>query len=104
MDVTGLHDKNLLHILLDSGSTHNFLDLEVLKSLARKLDVIYPLTVTSGGGHQLEVAFIYRSFKWKLQQAKFIVDVIVLPLMCCDLIIGIKRLKSLNLILWDFDK
>lgn len=67
MHVTGLHDKKFLHILLDSGSTHNFLDLEVAKSHARKLEVIYPLTVTGGGGHQLEVAFIYRSFKWKLQ-------------------------------------
>ncbi|MCI32085.1 hypothetical protein A2U01_0053297, partial [Trifolium medium] len=87
MRVTGLHDKKLLHILLDSGSTHNFLDLEVAKSLGCQLEAISPLSVTGGGGHQLEAAFICRGFKWNLQQAQFTADVIVLPLVCCDLIL-----------------
>ncbi|XP_058740833.1 uncharacterized protein LOC131613154 [Vicia villosa] len=104
MRVTGLHDKRLLHILLDSGSTHNFLDLEVAKSLGCKLEVISPLTVTGGGRHQLQAAFICRSLKWKLQQTQFTADVIVLPLVCCDLILGIQWLRSLGPILWDFDK
>lgn len=33
MRVTGMHDKKLLQILFDSGSTHNFLDLETTKKL-----------------------------------------------------------------------
>ncbi|MCH88177.1 hypothetical protein A2U01_0009060, partial [Trifolium medium] len=104
MRVTGLHDKRLLHILLDSGSTHNFLDLEVAKSMGCKLDAISPLSVTSGGGHQLEAVFICRDFQWQLQQGQFTAAVIVLPLGCCDLILGIQWLKSLGPILWDFDK
>lgn len=63
MQVTGLHDKTLLHILLDSGSTHNFLDLETAKSLGCKLEAISPMSVTGGGGHQLAAAFICRGFK-----------------------------------------
>ncbi|CAJ2678818.1 unnamed protein product [Trifolium pratense] len=104
MRVTGLHEKKMLHILLDSGSTHNFLDLETAKSLGCKLEVISPLSVTGGGGHKLEAAYICRGFQWQLQQAKFNADVIVLPLVCCDLILGIQWLKSLGPILWDFEK
>ncbi|GAU24592.1 hypothetical protein TSUD_289530 [Trifolium subterraneum] len=104
MRVTGVHDKKLLHILLDSGSTHNFLDLEIAKSLGCKLEAISPLSVTGGGGHQLEAAFICRGFQWQLQQVSFTADVIVLPLVCCDLILGIQWLKALGPILWDFDK
>ncbi|PNX71153.1 retrotransposon-related protein [Trifolium pratense] len=40
MRVTGIHDKKSLQILLDSGSTHNFLDLEIAKSLGCKLEAI----------------------------------------------------------------
>jgi hypothetical protein len=104
MRVTGFHDKKLLHILLDSGSTHNFLDLEVAKSLGYKLEAIALFSVTGGGGHKLEAAFMCRGFKWQLQQVIFTADVIVLPLVCCDLILGIQWLKSLGPILWDFDK
>ncbi|PNX92266.1 retrotransposon-related protein [Trifolium pratense] len=104
MRVTGMHDKKVLHILLDSGSTHNFLDLELAKKLGCKLEAISPLAITSGGGHKLEAAFVCKSFKWLLQQTVFMADVIVLPLGCSDLILGIQWLKSLGPILWDFDK
>lgn len=36
-----MYDKKLLHILLDSGSTHNFLDLELAKKLGCK-PLLYP--------------------------------------------------------------
>ncbi|KAE9584800.1 hypothetical protein Lalb_Chr25g0282211 [Lupinus albus] len=41
MTVTRMHDKKLLQILLDSGSTHN-LDLEVAKKLGCKFEKITP--------------------------------------------------------------
>ncbi|CAJ2661631.1 unnamed protein product [Trifolium pratense] len=104
MRVTGLQEKKMIHILLDSGSTHNFLDLELAKKLGCKLEAISPLAVTSGGGHKLQAAFICKGFKWLLQQTVFTADVIVLPLGCSDLILGIQWLKSLGPILWDFEK
>lgn len=39
-----------------------------------------------------------------LHQTQFMGNVIVLPLVCCDLIYGIQWLKFLGLILWDFEK
>lgn len=85
MRISGLHGNKLLQILVDSGSTHNFLDIEVAKKLGCKLDVISPLTVTAGGGYILEAPYICRGFQWVLQQTKFTADVIVLLLVCCDL-------------------
>lgn len=104
MRVTGMHDKKLLHILLDSGSTHNFLDLEVAKKLGCKLDKVSSLPVTAGGGTTLEAPYICRNFTWQLQQMTFTADVIVLPLGLCDLISGIQWLRSLGPVIWDFDK
>lgn len=104
MRVTWLHDKKMVHILLDSVSAHNFLDLKIAKSMECKLEAISLLAVTRGGGHQLEAVSICRAFTWQLQQAQFTVDVIVFPLVCCDLILGIQWLKFLDPILRDLNK
>lgn len=90
MRVTGMLDKKLLHILLDSGSTHNFLDLEVAKKLGCKLEKVTSLLVTAGGGTTLKAPYICRNFTSQLQQGTFTADVIVLPLGLCDLILGIQ--------------
>lgn len=104
MRVTGMYDRKLLQILLDSGSTHNFLDLEMAKKLGCKLEKVDSLPVAAGGGTTLEAPYICRGFTWKLQHVSFTADVIVLPLVLCDLILGIQWLRSLGPVLWDFDK
>ncbi|CAJ2675682.1 unnamed protein product [Trifolium pratense] len=104
MRISALHNKKLLQILIDSGNTHNFLDLEMAKKLGCKLEPISPIQITAGGGHTLEAPFICKSFKWVMQQTRFQADVIVLPLVCCDLILGIQWLKTLGPIVWDFEK
>lgn len=99
-----MHDKKLLQILLDSGNTHNFLDLEVAKKLGCKLEKVASLSVIAGGGTTLEAPYICKGFTCQLQQVTFKAVVIVLPLGLCDLILGIQWLRSLGPILWDFDK
>jgi hypothetical protein len=103
MKVCGSHNQKTLQILLDSGSTHNFLDLEVAKRLGCKLEPVTPMTVTAGGGNKIQAPFICRNFSCQLQQTTFLVDVVVLPLGCYDLILGIPFLKALGPILWDFN-
>ncbi|GJX59479.1 retrotransposon-related protein [Tanacetum coccineum] len=48
--VIGNVGKHLLHMLYDTGSTHNFLDLFTAKKLGCKLRKTYPLQVTVAGG------------------------------------------------------
>lgn len=104
MRVTGMYDKKLLHILLDSGSTHNFLDLELAKKLGCKLEPANLMPITTSGGHKLVASYVCKGFKWKLQQATFTTGMIVLPVGSYDVILGIHWLKSLGPILLDFDK
>lgn len=104
MRVNGMHNKKILQILVDSGSTHNFLDLELAKKLGCKLEAIPSMTVTAGGGNKLQAPFLCKGFTWNLQQTEFSADVLVLPLGCCDLILWVQWLTSLGPILWDFNK
>lgn len=104
MRVTGMHNKKQLQVLVGNGNTHNFMDLEMAKKLGCKVEAVTPMTVTTGGGNRLEAPFICKGFNWQLQQIRFNADVIILPLVCYDLILGIQWLKSLGPILWDFNK
>lgn len=94
-----------MQILIDgSRSTHNFLDLDLAKKLGCELESITPMTVTAGGGTRLEASYICKGFTSQLQQTEFTADVIVLPLVFCDLTLGIQWLTSLGPVLWDFRK
>lgn len=69
MRVVGMVGKKPSHILIDSGSTHNFLDLEYAKALGCEIEQIPPHAVAvalTDGNH---IAFQYRckDFSWKLQ-------------------------------------
>ncbi|XP_019425117.1 PREDICTED: uncharacterized protein LOC109333995 [Lupinus angustifolius] len=46
MRVTGHYLKKPLHILIDSGSTHNFLDIQRAKTIGCKIEELDPLMVT----------------------------------------------------------
>lgn len=104
MRVKGWYYKKLLNILLDSGSTHNLLDLHKAKKLGCKLIAVKHMSITSGGGHKLEAPYIYKGFKWSILNQEFVTDVYVLPLASCDLILGVQRLKTLGPIPWDVNK
>lgn len=45
--------KNELHMLIDCGSTHNFLDAGIANQLGCKLTSTFPLVVTVVGGRKL---------------------------------------------------
>ncbi|GJX10084.1 retrotransposon-related protein [Tanacetum coccineum] len=50
MRVKGLFGKNTLHILVDCGSTHNFLDLKTAKNLGCQFENTTPLQVSVANG------------------------------------------------------
>jgi len=104
MRVTGKHGKTPLHILLDSGSTHNFLDL----SAARKLGCIVEQTptqsVTIADGNHLQCLHICRDFQWRLHNADFTSDMLLIPLGSCDMVLGVQWLSQLGTVRWNFKK
>lgn len=53
MTVTGVYNKRPVHILIDSGSTHNFLDETMAIKLGCKMANTRPMSVSIADGSQL---------------------------------------------------
>ncbi|GJS33919.1 hypothetical protein Tco_0532301 [Tanacetum coccineum] len=71
MRVTGKVGKHELHILVDFGSTHNFLDVNVPKHVGCLVRSTCPLAVTVEGmktiDHQLRMEFMYKNKRMTLR-------------------------------------
>lgn len=104
MRVVGHHHKKQLHMLLDSGSTHNFIDATRARRLDCRVESITPLWVKVADGGRLKCDSMIRAFPWKMQGEEFKADVILLPLSGSDMVLGIQWLTSLGPITWDFNK
>ncbi|XP_074346521.1 uncharacterized protein LOC141685312 [Apium graveolens] len=104
MRVRGVVGNAVVHILIDSGSTRNFLDIEMAKKLKCQCVTIPHQAVTVADGNHLACQQMCKSFSWKMQGQGFITDVLLIPLGSCDMVLGIQWLKTLGSIQWDFNK
>ncbi|XP_042059609.1 uncharacterized protein LOC121804134 [Salvia splendens] len=102
MRVTGRVGKKAIHILIDSGSTHNFLDLLLAKKLGLQLTQVNPVMVDVADGNRLECKSMCKGMHWLLRGTPFVTDVLLLPLGSCDMVLGIQWLETLGVIQWDF--
>ncbi|GKU89514.1 hypothetical protein SLEP1_g3643 [Rubroshorea leprosula] len=68
MRVTGYVNKKPIHILIDSGSTHNFLEVNVAKRVGCKLQAVEALKVDVADGSSLECVHMCQDFTWWLQE------------------------------------
>lgn len=67
MRVRGQVNKNWLHILIDSDSTHNLLDLSTAKKLGCQIKKTCPLPIDIAGGKSITSEFKCKNFSWKLR-------------------------------------
>lgn len=88
MRIMGQYGKRKLHILIDPGSTHNFVDLQMAKVLGCNLKAIKPMTVLAASG-DLITNYKCSDFTWKTQGYEFQAEVRTLPLGCSDLVLGV---------------
>jgi hypothetical protein len=90
-------------MLIDSSSTHNFVDAKLAKVLgivstsgdAIKVRIANDQIISSPGKSQ--------DVTLKMQGNLFKMDLYILPLASCDIFLGIQWLRLLGPILWDFD-
>lgn len=94
--------KQLVYILVDSGSTHNFLDLQTAKRLGCKMKSTCPLLVVVPGEYKLSSSYECLNFTWSIQGHQFQSSVMILPLGGCEMVLGIQWLATLGDVLWDF--
>ncbi|KAG8369613.1 hypothetical protein BUALT_Bualt14G0031900 [Buddleja alternifolia] len=113
--MTGIHDFRTMrvlrsskgkhvHILIDTGSTHNFLDINAAKKLGCRLEATKPFPVTVPGGSKIIIAHLCREFTWRMQGIMFTTDMMILPLGGCDIVLGIQWLVTLGDINWNFSE
>lgn len=102
MRVEAHHGKKTLQLLLDTGSTHNFIDTSKALKLDCKVEPMEPMWVKVADGGQLQCSSIIRDFTWKMQGSEFKADVLLLPLSGSDLVLGIQWFSALGPVLWDF--
>jgi len=100
----GHKGKKILHILIDSGSTHNFLDETVARKLDCKLEPIVVQPVAIADGNTLQCTSICRNFTWTLHGVEFKTDILLLHSGGRDLVLGVQWLSTLGVIKWDFQQ
>ncbi|XP_056690117.1 uncharacterized protein [Spinacia oleracea] len=87
MRVRGLVKGKPLQILIDSGSTHNFVDLDFARKLGCKLDKIPAQAITVADGNHLACQHSCQGFTWEMQGVSFVTDVLLIPLGSCDMVV-----------------
>ncbi|KAL5165121.1 hypothetical protein HKD37_18G050308 [Glycine soja] len=86
-------------ILVDEGSTHNFVQEHLVHSLGLPTRATPPVRVMVVNGHQLHCHLLCEAFLICVQGVTFFVDLHVLSLCSANLVLGIQWLKSLSPIL-----
>ncbi|KAH0781344.1 hypothetical protein KY290_000942 [Solanum tuberosum] len=87
--VTGYHEKQPLQVLIDTGSTHNFIDESMERKLGCKALPIHEQSVSVADGRKVQTAAVCKNLKWLLQGN-------------VDIVLGVQWLNTLGRILFDF--
>lgn len=98
MRVVGQVGKRVIHILIDTGSTHNFIDISVARDANVKTQNISPLMIAVAGGNSLWVYEQCPSLALASHGIHFHIEVYLLPLAGYDMVIGMQWLRELGTI------
>lgn len=104
MMLTGSAMGKPIHVLIDSGSTHNFLDYDYARRIGCKLEPTAPFNVDIAGNLRLVSKYECKKFTWRMQGVQFNIDIMVLTLGGCDMVLGIQWLVTLGDITWNFSE
>ncbi|KAF5465151.1 hypothetical protein F2P56_015182 [Juglans regia] len=104
MHVMGRVGSQAVTILIDSGSTHNFLDSALMSQLHLPVSTHEIVRVKVANGDQLESDGKHMGVNVNIQGVFFQVDMYLLELAGCDMVLGVQWLQGLGSILWNFQE
>jgi len=87
--VLGHVNSSSITVLVDSGSTHNFIQDRKAKFLGLKVILTQGFHVLVGNGDELSCSAICKQVPLYLRKHKFLVDLFVLPLSGAELVLGV---------------
>lgn len=102
--VEGRVKEGSLSILIDSGSTHSFLDNSTARKLKCQLTGTPPLSVVVANGNRVLSNSACLGFMWKMQKDEFEADLRLLQLGGCDVVLGVDWMKGVSPISFDFNR
>lgn len=112
-EMNGIHDFRTMRVtvsvkgkavqvLIDTGSTHNFLDRDTAKKLGCVMTSITPFNVSVADGNKVLSHHVCKKVEWKMQGVQFTSDMLILPIGGCSMVLGIQWLITLGDIMWNF--
>lgn len=104
MRVKGIMGRLVITVLVESGSTHNFLSNDIAKKLGLKSRSEGYFEVANANGEKLISSGRCKEVCMTLQGVPIVVDLYLLPLEGCDTLLGAQWLRMLGPIIWDFSK
>lgn len=103
LHLVGFISDHRVTVLIDGGSTHNFVQPQVVTSLSlpcRRIST--PLRVMVGNGQYLECASVCEDVLVCIQNNTFTLDLYILPISGANVILGVQWLKTLGLVLTNY--
>lgn len=94
--LTGKVGAHRINILVDSGCTHSFIDVDVASKLKCKVEPIGRMIGHIVTGSQVVCDTVCRGFKWDMQGYAFETNMRIIPMMGYDAISGMKWLEDIS--------
>ncbi|KAF9660791.1 hypothetical protein SADUNF_Sadunf19G0000400 [Salix dunnii] len=104
MKITAIIKNCVVVVLLDSGSSHNFIHIGLVKKLGWKLDQSYVCDVMIADGGQVQCKGSCAAVPLTVGNYGYTSYMFALPLGGCDIVLGVQWLQTFGSILWDFKK
>lgn len=101
---TGQINGSPVQVLVDGGSTHNFVQTRAAKHLRLPVESIHPISVMVGSGQRLRSEGVVRQHSLEIQGSTLVEDFYVLPFHGADVVLGVAWLASLGPVLTDYAK
>jgi len=89
IQIRGSYQDRDLIILIDSGSTHSFMDANVAGELQLSVENSSVLVVTVANGSIMLCDSYTAGFTWFMQSYEFVADLRILKLGRCDMVLGV---------------
>lgn len=102
MRVKGSIGRHIVMVLIDSGSTHNFVDPGTTKRVGMIIQLEGTLEVMVANGERLISAGCCKKVTIVIQGISISIDFYILNLEGCQVVLGAHWLRTLGPILWDF--
>nr|CAD1824585.1 unnamed protein product [Ananas comosus var. bracteatus] len=101
--IQGESKGKTLSILVDTGSTHSFIDIGIAKETKASISTTNPLLVTVANGQKVLSKLKCTNYVWEMQGEKYSADLRVIRLEGSSMILGIDWLKAHGPITFDYE-